>query len=341
MALIKQVIATQSGQKPTRLDLEILPLLAPELGEKLRCISTETKLRVEEIRLRSGCPLVLRTGQGEITLTGNGQTCRDITKGFRVDGEMVRATLDIMTRSSIYAWEEEIKNGFLTLRGGHRVGLAGKAVLEGGRVKTLRPVASLNIRIAHEVKGVGSKLISYLINNSGVYNTLIISPPQAGKTTLLRDLVRLLSTGVPEIGLKGVNVGVVDERSELAGCWEGIPQNDLGPRVDILDCCPKAQGMIMLLRAMAPQVIVTDEMGKREDLHAVEEAVNGGVTILTSVHGQDVEDVMRKPVLGEILTTGVFQRIVVLSRRLGPGTVEKIWDGNLGKNLLALPYLRL
>ncbi len=322
-----------------RLYPEVISLLAPPLASLLRGLTAGSLSQVEEIRLRAGHPILLRTGNLEFTAYPGGKAGSEWAKGFLVTPEIIRASVEIMTRSSIYAWEDELRNGFLTLRGGHRVGLAGKVVLEGGSIKTVRNISSLNVRIAREIKGVGRKLLPYLIEKSIVQSTLIISPPQAGKTTLLRDLIRLLSTGGPESGLAGLNVGVVDERSELAGCWEGIPQNDLGPRTDVLDCCPKSQGMVMLIRAMSPQVIVTDELGRREDITALEEAVNGGVTVITTVHGQDEQDIKRKPVLRELLGTGVFRRGVVLSRRLGVGTVERVWDPGSGKDILTVPLV--
>jgi stage III sporulation protein AA len=321
----------------SRFDKEILPLLDPALRDWLFNLTPAKKDRLEEIRLRAGQPILLRFAKEEFTLTAKGELVKDLAYGYRIDQQALLTTLDIMTQSSLYAWEEEIKNGFITLRGGHRVGLSGKVTLEAGQVKTIKYVSGLNIRLSKEIKGVGRKVLPYLLKDHQLQNTLIISPPQAGKTTLLRDLTRLISSGVVELGLRGVNVGVVDERSELAGCWEGIPQNDLGPRTDVLDCCPKAQGMIMLLRAMAPQVLVTDELGRQGDMSAIEEAVNSGVNVLTSVHGEDELDVRRKPSLREVLESGVFSRIVVLSRRMNVGTVEKIIDCTHNKNLLNSP----
>ncbi len=340
---VSQVPALKPGSKHApsedRLSLEVISLLAPPLASLLRGLPAGSLRELEEIRMRAGQPLLLRRGNLEFTVYPGGKIGSDLVKGFPVTPEAVRSSVEIMTRSSIYAWEDELRNGFLTLRGGHRVGLAGKVVVEGGYVKTVRHISSLNVRIAKEIKGVGRKLLPYLIEKSIVQSALIISPPQAGKTTLLRDLIRILSSGEPEAGLAGLNVGVVDERSELAGCWEGIPQNDLGPRTDVLDCCPKSQGMVMLLRAMSPQVIVTDELGRREDITALEEAVNGGVTVITTVHGQDEQDIKRKPVLRELLGTGVFRRGVVLSRRQGVGTVERVWDPATGRDILTAPLV--
>lgn len=314
---------------------EVLPFLAPAVSDLLRNLPTSIWSELEELRLRVSRPLLMRLGLGELTLNQHGEICRNLSDGVIISREMVDRSLQMITASSIYACEEELKNGFLTIRGGHRVGVTGKVVLEAGRVKTIRYVSSLNVRMSREIKGVGRQVLPYLIHNSQVVSTLIVSPPQAGKTTLLRDIIRLLSDGDQKLGYGAVNVGVVDERSELAGCWQGVPQNDLGRRVDVLDACPKAEGMLMLLRAMAPQVIVTDELGRESDLRAVQEAVSGGVAIITSVHGLDEQDIRRKPVLRAILDTGVFQRIIVLSRRLGVGTLEKILDSSTNRNLLS------
>lgn len=338
---IKKVMTRPVQPGNDRFGCEVVPLLAQPVASLLKSVDSGYRASLEELRLRASRPLLLRCKQGEFTVTPDGKLTQDITKGLIIIPELVRSSLEIMTRSSIYAWEEELKNGFLTLPGGHRVGLAGKVIVEAGKVKTVRYVSSLNVRISRELTDIGRRILPYLIANASVHNTLIISPPQAGKTTLLRDIVRLISYGGQEAGLAGLNVGVVDERSELAGCWEGIPQNDLGPRTDVLDCCPKSQGMIMLLRAMAPQVIVTDELGKSEDIAALEEAVNGGVSVVTTVHGENEEDISRKPFLNELIRTGVFRRIVVLSRRMGVGTVEKILDTSDGKNVLPVPYLKL
>ncbi|MGE5577000.1 MAG: stage III sporulation protein AA, partial [Syntrophothermus sp.] len=157
-----------------------------------------------------------------------------------------------------------------------------------------------------------------------ILSTLIISPPQCGKTTLLRDLARQISDGAPAIGLIGRKVGIVDERSEIAGCYHGVPQNDVGLRTDVLDTCPKAEGIMLLLRSMSPEVVVTDEIGGEEDVEAVEEACHAGVAVIATAHGHDLAELLRRPGTGRLIREGHFQRAVVLSRREGPGTLEVI-----------------
>ncbi|NLN41645.1 MAG: stage III sporulation protein AA, partial [Clostridiales bacterium] len=163
-----------------------------------------------------------------------------------------------------------------------------------------------------------------IINDGQVLHTLILSPPQMGKTTLLRDLSRQLSNGFS--GFRGVKVGIVDERSEIAGCFQGIPQNDVGVRTDILDGCPKALGIIMMIRSLSPNVIITDEIGRPEDAMAIEDALNAGIKIITTAHSSGLEDARKRPILKSLLDKKVFQRVLVLGNSLGTGTLEKVYD---------------
>ncbi|MGI6703383.1 MAG: stage III sporulation protein AA [Clostridia bacterium] len=282
---------------------------------------------IEEFRLKAGAPFIVYGRNQSAFVTRDGKTTLDRAKAYTVTPEDTEKALQLMCDCSVYSIMDELREGYITIRGGHRVGVVGKVVTEGGRVKTIKEISGLNIRVSRQVIGCGSSLMPHIVRGrEGVYNTLIISPPQCGKTTLLRDIIRQLSDGVPALGFFGVKVGVVDERSELAGCYRGIPQNRVGIRTDVLDSCPKAQGIMMLIRAMSPAVIATDELGREEDLAAVREALNAGVNIVTTVHGWNMEDVLRKPVIGKLLCTGVFERAVVLSRRRGPGTVEQVID---------------
>jgi stage III sporulation protein AA len=243
-----------------------------------------------------------------------------------------------MSEYSLYARDEELRRGYLALPGGHRAGFAGRVVVEDGRVKLLRDISGITIRIARDVLGAGEPLLSHLYCQRGkrVRHTLLVSAPQAGKTTMLRDLARLFSDGDEGVGRPGFKVGIVDERSELAGCYLGEPQLDVGKRTDVLDGCPKAEGMMMLVRSMSPQIVVTDELGRPEDAHAVEEAVNTGATVLATAHGQSVEELMKRPSLAYLLAHGLFERVVVLSRRKGPGTIEGIFDGDEIKRRMRL-----
>ncbi len=201
-------------------------------------------------------------------------------------------------------------------------------VVENGTIKTIQNISALNVRISHQVKGCSDIVLQYVIENKIFYNTLLISPPACGKTTLLRDMVRQLSNG-KEGFFEGQTVGVADERGEIAGCYKGIAQNDVGIRTDVLDCCPKAEGMLMLVRSMSPRIIAVDEIGKKEDFVAIESIVNAGIQLLCTVHGNDLEDVKRRAILGDMIKNGVFHSIVVLSAKKRVGEIKTIYNKNL------------
>ena len=266
---------------------------------------------------RLGQPLRVVRGKEEIVL-------RSGTEPYIVTKEELRETIDYISHYSLYAYENELRQGFVTVEGGHRVGVAGKVIMEKERVKNIQYISSLNIRVSHEVLGCADRLIPYIVANKQVCHTLIISPPCCGKTTLIRDLIRQISDGNEYV--KGCSVGVVDERSELGGCYLGIAQNHLGTRTDVLDCCPKAEGMIMLIRSMSPQVIAVDEIGTVEDIHAIEYAMQCGCRMIASVHGLNMDEASNKPVLGDLIRRRMFQRYVVLGNEKGPGEILGIYD---------------
>lgn len=288
---------------------------------------------IEEYRLKCGAPFIVYSKHGNDFISKDGTFTKDSSRAYIVTPEDTKKALQIMCDCSVYSIVDELKQGFITIKGGHRIGIVGKVVTEGSKIKTIKDISGLNIRVSKQIIGCSDILMPHLIKDErSVYNTLIISPPQCGKTTLLRDIIRQISDGIPSIGFAGIKVGVVDERSELAGCYRGIPQNRVGIRTDVLDACPKAQGIMMLIRAMSPSVIATDELGRKEDLIAAQEVLNAGVDIMTTVHGRDIGDVLRKPVIGELLRSGIFEKAVVLSRRSGPGTVETVMDINGNPN---------
>ena len=273
---------------------------------------------IQEIRLRVGQPVRILRGNREKVLPSE-------EKPHIVTKEEVRETMEYISHYSLYAFENELRQGFLTIEGGHRVGVAGKVIMERERVKNIQYISSINIRVSHEVIGCADKILPYITKNRQVCHTLIISPPSCGKTTLIRDLIRQISDGNEYV--KGCSVGVVDERSELGGCYLGIAQNHLGTRTDILDCCPKAEGMIMLIRSMAPRVIAVDEIGTAEDIHAVEYAMQCGCKMIASGHGLDMDEATKKPVLGELIRRRMFERYVVLGNGEKPGEIRGIYDG--------------
>lgn len=287
----------------------------------------------EEIRLRINHPLMIRTGTQEFFVDPSGRKSNRVGC-YIVTKDDLEGTLEKMTNSSLYAAQEELRMGFITLPGGHRVGITGEAMVEHGRIRTLRNISALNIRIANEHTAEIKSFFSLLMDaRKNFCHTLLVSPPRAGKTTLLRQLVKNLSEGIPELDLAGRTVGVVDERSEIAGMWQGIPSFDLGCRTDILDRCPKALGISMLIRSMSPSVIAVDELGSPDDAQAVRDAVRCGISILATAHAGSLDELQRRTYLQDLLSEKTFERIVILSRRMGPGTLETIYNGVNGTEL--------
>ena len=228
--------------------------------------------------------------------------------------------MSYISNYSLYAYKEEIKQGYITIEGGHRIGVAGQAAMESGRITGIYHIAFLNIRVAHERVGCADKILPYIRHRNSIYNTLILSAPGAGKTTLLRDSIRALSTGEEEID--GLKVCVVDERSEIAACYHGIPQNDLGPRTDVLDGCGKAEGVLMLIRAMSPQVVAVDELGTKQDFYAVEQAVNCGSKVIGTIHAADMKELSEKTHLKHWMKKSLFKRFVLIEKERGQRTVH-------------------
>lgn len=279
---------------------------------------------LQEIRLRINGPLLAVYKNQEYFVKENGILSFDNKQAHMISRNEMRETLEYIGNYSLYAFEEEIRQGFITVQGGHRVGIAGHAVLEAGRIKNIKHISFINVRLSHQVKGCADKVIPYITIQEKVYHTLIISPPRCGKTTLLRDIIRQISNG--DKSRHGMTVGVVDERSEIGACYLGVPQNDLGMRTDILDCCPKADGMLMLIRSMSPAVIAVDEIGQREDLDAIEYVMNCGCYLVATVHGSCIDDVKLKPVLGRMVKEKMFERYIILNNREMIGNIEEIYD---------------
>lgn len=301
---------------------EICRVLSVRLRRIIEEISVDFD-RLQEIRIRVGSPLMVVYDGVEYFVEENGSLTGRRSHSYKISRGEVKETMEFVSNYSLYAFEEELRQGFITIQGGHRVGVAGKVILEGERIKNIRHISFINIRLAHQVIGCADPVLPCILGEESIYHTLIISPPRCGKTTLLRDLIRQLSNGNQR--KKGFNVGVVDERSELAACYQGTPQNDLGVRTDVLDCCPKREGMLMLVRSMSPHIIAVDEIGFREDIEAMEYVMSCGVKLLATVHGRSLEEISQKPVLGRMIREKRFQRYILLS--LGqPGRIEGIYD---------------
>lgn len=302
---------------------EIMKILSAKLRKILENSDIDFE-RLQELRLRMNEPFIIRYDGKEYFVAENGSLTKEYEDAYEINAADIKETLEYISSFSLYAYEDEIRQGFITVQGGHRIGLAGKVVLEQGRVKSVKHISFINIRMSHEKKGCGTEIMPYIYEGNQICHTLIISPPGCGKTTLLRDIVRMISDGFKNH--PGVSVGVVDERSEIGACYRGIPQNDVGIRTDILDCCPKAEGMLMLIRSMSPAVIAVDEIGKREDIDALAYVMNCGCQMLATVHGASVDDVKNKPILRKLVEEKLFKRFIVLSGREIPGTIESIFD---------------
>ncbi|KAA0561020.1 stage III sporulation protein AA [Rossellomorea aquimaris] len=299
---------------------EVLALLPSTISDKVLTLPQDLIDRIEEIRVRTNRVL-------EVTARG-----KPYFLSYTVTEEDSEQLINKLSRHSFYTLEEELKRGYITIEGGHRVGLAGKVILEGGVVKGIRNLSSFNIRIARQKLGISDSIFPY-VYDAGWKHTMIIGSPQTGKTTLLRDLARMISTGVPEKNIPPFKVGIVDERSEIAGCVNGIPQLMFGPRVDVLDACPKAEGMMMLIRSMSPDVLIVDEIGRVEDGQAIQEAVNAGITLVMTTHGYTFGEVAKRPVIKDIVNLQTIERFVELRRGDEPGKVHEVWNEH-GQSLL-------
>ncbi len=291
------------------------------IRKHLCALPADVKKQAQEIRLRVDRPVTvccpggiyfLMPGGGLSCLAGPGCVCAgkdDLEESFR-----------ILCGNSVYSHETEIRNGYVTLRGGHRAGICGTTVFQNGSVSGIRDVSSVSIRVAREVPGCADQLLSRLkgVPEGGL---LLAGPPSSGKTTMLRDIARQLASGTRGNVCK---VAVVDERGEIAGTCRGVPQNDIGICCDVLDGCPKAEGILMAVRTLSPQVVVCDEIGTEDEVRAVEQSLNAGVGVVASIHAGNMEELKRRRQAVSLLETGAFASVAMLCGSGKPGTLAKI-----------------
>lgn len=270
---------------------------------------------ITEIRIRSKNKIIVICSKNEFVL--------DLIASPKI-------ILDILlnvSKMSIYAIQTDLNNGFVVIRGGHRIGVCGEVVYENGRIKNIKNICSLNIRVARQIFGCADSVMPQIIVNGIFQNTLIVSPPGCGKTTLLRDIIRQISNGIKTLGINGKNVSLIDERGEIASCYEGAPTLDIGIRTDVMSNIDKSTGMSMVIRSMAPDIIATDEIGSAKDILAIKAAILSGVKVIFTMHGDSLKSVLENTNVKELIDMNVFSKIILLSSGKIPGIVEKIYDG--------------
>ena len=282
-------------------------------------ISKLNMTKLVEIRMRVSCPIIVDYG-GLYYLSKDGIT-DVISKAIICKKDMIDHIITKSCENSIYAYNDEIKQGFITIIGGIRIGIAGTCVREGDTIKTIKNISSINIRIPHEVRNCSLKILEF-ITEPHIHNTLLISPPGAGKTTLLRDIAFQISQRYLQ------NVLIVDERNEIANTVNGIPQFNLGVFCDVITNCTKQFGLENGIRSMKPNVVMTDEIANKNDVNAIQYALGCGVKVIATTHCDDINLLRNKKDFEELIDKKIFERFILLSTRNGVGTIEGVYDKN-------------
>lgn len=295
--------------------------------------SDEILNTVYEIRLRINCPILLKCSTGDFFIS-YGKISKSYTDDFyKINKSDINTTIAALTSNSIHAYEKEIEKGFLTIEGGHRVGLSGDCLYEKNEFKGFKSINSLNIRIARDFVNCSNKVIKYVIKNSkSIYNTLIAGVPLSGKTTCIRDLARNLSDGYNNPQFNACDVCVIDERGEIAATYSGVPQFYLGSRTDVLSYCMKREGFSISIRSLAPRIIISDELGSIDDFDIIQYALKSGVSIISTAHASCVEDLFKNIYLKKILDSGFIERIIVLNDRT-PVSIKQVYDNIAGRSI--------
>ncbi|MBQ3565758.1 MAG: stage III sporulation protein AA [Oscillospiraceae bacterium] len=294
---------------------KVLEYLPEKLSCSLKKIPSATVVKINEIRLRANRPVSVSVAGESVFVSPNGSLTRSPTLGINCSAEDISEAFHAVCDYSVHSHQRDISQGFITLEGGNRVGICGTAVGQYNSIETLKFVSSLNFRIAGEIIGCGEEICRKLFGAEPM-GVLIIGVPLSGKTTVLRDMCRILGNRY--------RLSIVDERSEIASCYHGVPQNDVGFFTDVLDGYDKKNGIETAVRVMSPQIVVCDETGGRTDCEAILESVTSGVKILASAHGKSIDEVLQRKHIKKLVSCGIFDYAVLLGNGSDVGTVKEI-----------------
>lgn len=295
--------------------LDILKFFPRGIANEINKEISKIEELVQEIRIRVGSQIIVKTNKKD-----------DIIINYFVTREDILEIMQVICNNSIYSYQNEIANGYITINGGHRVGITGDVVLENNKVINIKYISSLNFRIARQILDCSNNILKYVINleENTIFHTLIVSPPGVGKTTILKDLVRKISDGIPEIGFKGIDVSLIDERGEISAMYNGVPQNKIGIRTDVLENVSKPIGIKMAVRSMAPKVIVADEIGNYNDIEAINYAVCSGVKGIFTAHSLSYETMMLNKELNKLINMKIIERIIFLDSKT-KGKIKNVY----------------
>lgn len=295
---------------------QVVSILPKSLSSLLMAVSEQAKENIQEICLRIDRPIVLRVGNKNFFLNNYSKLITNINSKLKIVlRDEIEMSFKNMCNHSIYSYQDEIKNGYVTIKGGHRVGIGATAVLAEGEVSSVRDISSLNIRLSRQFDGAAKSILGIIKDD--FQGILLAGPPASGKTTILRAFAK-------ELSLLDRKVTVVDERNEISGTYLSIAQNDLGLS-DILNGYPKYIGMIQAIRSMAPEILICDEIGLCKDVDAIEEVVHSGVRLIASVHIGSINEIFKRNQVERLLQTQAFDTVVMLNSNGQKNRVEGIY----------------